>query len=221
MTDNDINSKRNETSEEQKVHFIAFEGHRCVAAGDLTEVARKTKEIMDRGGKDPVFIFDTVTSKLMEVDFRGTVEEVVDRIAQTNTVEQKSMSTEEKRGPGRPRLGVVAREVTLLPRHWDWLNSQPGGASVALRKLVEEARRSHQGQDRARQSQESVYRFMSAMAGDLPGFEEALRAFYAKSYLNMDKMIESWPVDIRNQVRKLLAVAIQNEADAANDSSKS
>ncbi len=76
----------------------------------------------------------------------------------------------EPRGRGRPKLGVVAREVTLLPRHWDWLNAQPGGASVALRKLVEQARRANGDADRARAAREAAYHFMSAMAGDLPAF---------------------------------------------------
>src|ERR1043165_2680260 len=97
------------------------------------------------------------------------------------------------RGRGRPKLGVVAREVTLLPRHWEWLNGQPGGASVALRKLVEEAKRASHGKDRARQSQEAVHRFMYVVAGNLPGFEEASRAFYAGNQERFNAMVESWP----------------------------
>lgn len=100
-----------------------------------------------------------------------------------------------RRGRGRPKLGVVAREVTLLPRHWEWLAAQPGGASVALRKLVEEARRSQSG--RARQAQERAYHFMNAMAGDLPGFEEATRALFAGDREGFAERIAGWPTDVR------------------------
>ena len=118
----------------------------------------------------------------------------------------------EKRGRGRPKLGVVAREVTLMPRHWDWLDGQPGGASVALRKLVEAAKRSNQGRDRVRQAQEAVHRFMWAVAGSLPGFEEASRAFYRKEYQRFDEIIASWPPDVREHTRGLVKLVIQNEA---------
>ncbi len=113
------------------------------------------------------------------------------------------------RGPGRPRLGVVAREVTLLPRHWDWLSSQPGGASVALRKLVEQARRRNEGKDRLRRSQEAAYRFMSALAGNLPGFEEATRAFFAGDQERFDDQTESWPVDVRDHARRLASAVLR------------
>jgi hypothetical protein len=100
-------------------------------------------------------------------------------------------------------LGVVAREVTLLPRHWDWLNSQPGGASVALRKLVELARRTSGDRDRVRAAQESAYSFMSAIAGNLPGFEEATRALFAYDRRRFSELIASWPEDIRDYAIKL------------------
>jgi hypothetical protein len=116
---------------------------------------------------------------------------------------------ETPRGPGRPKLGVVAREVTLLPRHWDWLNSQPGGASVTLRKLVEQARRASEGRDRVRQSQDAANRFMSAIAGDLPGFEEATRALFAANTGRFDECVASWPADVRDHARKLATVALQ------------
>src|SRR3954468_17816734 len=161
------------------VRFTAFEGSRRIASGDLAQVALKTKEVIDRGEQAPVLIFDDVTSEQIEVDFRGTPEEVLKRLAGATEVTPTHPAGEARRGPGRPRLGVVAREVTLLPRHWDWLNGQPGGASVALRKLVEQARRENEGKDRARRAREATYRFMSAMAGNLPGFEEASRALFA------------------------------------------
>src|ERR1017187_9366525 len=124
----------------------AFEGTRLIATGDLLTVALKAKKVIDRGERGPVLIFDDATSELIEVDFRGTEEDVRQRLA--STVAPDAPATDIRRGPGRPKLGVVAREVTLLPRHWEWLNRQPGGASVALRKLVEEARRANQGKDR-------------------------------------------------------------------------
>lgn len=184
----------------------AFEGQRLIAAGELAEVALRAKEVIERGEHAPVLIFDDATGEQFEVDFRGTAEEVLGRLAGQGGGADET--PEAPRGPGRPKLGVVAREVTLLPRHWDWLNGQPGGASVALRKLVEEARRANEGKDRARKSQEAAYRFMSAMAGNLPGFEEANRALFAGDRSRFEAETDPWPADIRDHARKLAAAAL-------------
>lgn len=184
----------------EKQHCTAFDGSRALASGELAEVAGRVKEMIDRGEALSVLIFDDLTSELIEVDFRGTLEEVLHRL------ERAEALTEEPalhRGPGRPKLGVVPREVTLLPRHWEWLNSQPGGASVALRKLVEEARRVNSERDLQRFSQTALYRFIFAVAGDLPGFEEASRALFAGEPERFNQHIASWPVDIRTHVQKL------------------
>jgi len=190
----------------------AFEGFDRIESGELARVALKTKEVIDRGERAPVLIFDDATSELIEVDFRGTTEDVLRRLADTTreaalVAGSASPDREVPRGRGRPKLGVVAREVTLLPRHWDWLNSQPGGASVALRKLVDEARRVNKSKDRVRQSQEAAYRFMSVMAGNLPGFEEAARALFATNPVRFDELVEDWPGDVRAHAKKLAAIA--------------
>jgi uncharacterized protein len=184
----------------------AFGGNRIIAAGDLAGVVTKVKEAIDGGVEEPVLIFDDFTSELVEVDFRGALEDVLDRLEKPAGEPQVTKAAPCR--PGRPRLGVVAREVTLLPRHWDWLNSQPGGASVALRKLVEEARRVNSGRDRVRHSQNAAYRFMSAMAGNLPGFEESLRALFAGDRRRFDDLVSEWPAGIRDYARKLANVAL-------------
>jgi hypothetical protein len=182
----------------------AFEGSRRIASGDLAQVALRTKEVIDRGGQAPVLIFDDATSELIEVDFRGTPEDVLKRLPPAATPQIEDATP---RHPGRPKLGVVAREVTLLPRHWDWLNGQPGGSSVALRKLVEEARKANAPRDRIRQAQEAAYRFLSAMAGNEPGFEEATRALFAGNRDRFGEWVEPWPADIRDHAKKLTVAA--------------
>jgi uncharacterized protein len=199
----------------------AFKGSRRIASGELLEVARRTKEILDRGGVEPVLIFDDVTSEQVELDFRGTPEDVLERLAETRSEgEAASLAAlpdrDVPRGPGRPKLGVIAREVTLLPRHWDWLNSQPGGASVALRKLVEEARRVNEGRDRVRRMQEAAYRFMSAMAGNLPDFEEATRALFASNQDRLHELIRTWPEDIQEH---LIGLMVEGAGDRAQPGS--
>jgi hypothetical protein len=181
-----------------KTSYTAFEGTRRIASGELKKVALKVKRVLDRGERGPVLIFDDRTSELVELDFRGTPAEVARRVPDAEVD-----GTEGARGPGRPKLGVVAREVTLLPRHWEWLNRQPGGASVALRKLVEEARRVNAAKDRVRQARESAYRFMVAMAGNEAGFEEALRALFAGRRERFEECIGAWPADVREHARKL------------------
>jgi hypothetical protein len=191
----------------------AFEGSRRIASGELAAVALKAKEVIDRREHAPVLIFDDVTSEPIEVDFRGTAADVLKRLTDASGgATAAGPDGEAPRGPGRPKLGVVAREVTLLPRHWDWLNSQPGGASVALRKLVEEARRVNAGRDRVRRAREAAYGFMSAMAGNFPGFEEATRALFAGNSERFDKLVAPWPADVRDHARKLAATAFQGTA---------
>lgn len=187
-------------------HYSAFEGTRLLAKGELPDVALRAKEAMDHGAEAPVLIFDDRTSRLVELDLRGQPEEVLRRLEPP------------PRRPGRPKLGVVAREVTLLPRHWEWLAQQPGGASVALRKLVEEARRTHSDADHKRMAQETCYRFMHTMAGDRPGFEEAVRALYAGDRARLERLTAVWPGDIGGHALHLaegaLEPAVEEEAEA-------
>jgi uncharacterized protein len=194
-----------------QTHCTAFEGARRIAAGALMEVASKAKAAFDKGRH--VLIFDDASSESIEVDFRGTVKDVLQRLAERDRKASAAVAAAEApRGPGRPKLGVVAREVTLLPRHWDWLNAQPGGASVALRKLVEAARRANEGKDRVRQSQEAAYRFMSTMAGNRPGFEEATRALFAGRREPFEQLVAPWPRDVRDHAIKLAAAAFEGVA---------
>ncbi|HWZ30043.1 MAG TPA: DUF2239 family protein [Bryobacteraceae bacterium] len=178
----------------------AFVGSKRIAAGELPQVASIAKAALDRDKWAQVLIFDDVTSELIEVDYRSTP-----------TVTPPAAEVEVPRRPGRPKLGVVAREVTLLPRHWDWLASQPGGASVALRKLVEQARTAYQGRDRRRRAQESAYRFMSAMAGNAPDFEEAIRALFAGDRERFNQMVQAWPPDVRDHAKTLAVAAFLSD----------
>jgi hypothetical protein len=197
---------------------IAFKGSKRIAAGDLAHVALRARAVLDRHAEgEPLIILDCCTSEAIEVDFRGTADDVLRKIPSPNPVPADSRPAKESaRGPGRPKLGVIAREVTLLPRHWDWLSEQPGGASVALRKLVENARRDNAGKDRKRTAQESAYRFMSTMAGNRPGFEEATRALYAGDDKRFAMLIQAWPAAIRTHARKLADAALQPEEESGN-----
>ena len=195
--------------------FTAFDGERRLASGPLDEVALAIKRIEPQTSA-PIAIFDDLTGRAIDLDLRGSDADVVARLARnpyvvarlTRNPEPGQTSeavapASEPRGRGRPKLGVVAREVTLLPRHWEWLNAQSGGASVALRKLVEQARRANGDADRARAAREAAYHFMSAMAGNRPGFEEATRALFADDRRGMAGHIATWPADIRDHVVKL------------------
>lgn len=185
---------------------IAFAGQTCVARGSLAQVAREARAILDKDRHIPLVVLDAVTSEPIEVDFRGTPGEVVARLMANPETGGEFVATIERRAaPGRPRLGVVAREITLLPRHWEWLSEQPGGASVTLRKLVEEARRSGAGEAQLRRARESSHRFMTMMAGNEPGFEEALRALFAGDRQTFHGLTEVWPPDVRDHARRLAA----------------
>jgi hypothetical protein len=200
-------------------HCTAFAGNHLIASGDLTKVVVKVKQTIHRGEHAPVLIFDDRTSELVEVDLRGSVEDVLSRLARSTGTDRSDddetqLQTSSNRGPGRPKLGVVAREVTLLPRHWEWLNCQPGGASVTLRRLVETAKRANVEKDRARIAQEATYKFIAAMAGDLPGFEDATRALFAKNkdrLKQFERQISGWPCDVRKHALQLMKETISLE----------
>jgi uncharacterized protein len=188
--------------------YIAFEGDRRIAAGELRDVARAAKEVLDRRKDAPILVFDRVTSGPVEIDFRGTVADIQARLPEAaGTVADAGPPA--PRGPGRPKLGVVAREVTLLPRHWEWLTQQRGGASVALRKLVDAARRTAEDGDRIRRAQEAAYRFMSAMGGNKPHYEDAIRALFANDAARFEKLIAAWPADVRDHTHILAQRAFQ------------
>jgi hypothetical protein len=184
--------------------IIAFTGNRCLGLGTAPDVAANIKAAIDKDAGARLLIFDAATSRPIEIDLRGTPADVQKRLASRATRRtDQTAEASAPRGPGRPKLGVVAREITLLPRHWEWLSQQPGGASVAIRKLVEEARRASSGKDRAREAQESLHRFMTAMAGDYPKYEDVLRALYAGDRARFDASIARWPADVRDHIRRL------------------
>lgn len=178
----------------------AFEGDRLLARGDLRSVVAAIKPLSDRGVSG-VTVFDA-TSTLVDLDLRGSVDEVLARLPLESPPREPS-DADAPRGRGRPKLGVVAREVTLLPRHWEWLGQQRGGASVALRRLVDEARRLSADIDRIRAAQEAAHRFMTVMAGDRPHYEEAARALFAGDSAKFACCTQGWPADIRDHARQL------------------
>ena len=182
----------------------AFIGQQLLASGPLAEVALAVMKASRSAAEETILIFNDANGRPLDLDLRGSERDIVARLPQpAPQLSAEDLPVPEPRGPGRPRLGVVAREVTLLPRHWEWLATQPGGASVALRKLVEAARRSSGDLDRSRAARDAAYHFMSAMAGNLPGFEEASRALFADDRRQFVALIAGWPGDIRDHIVKL------------------
>ncbi|QDK39313.1 DUF2239 family protein [Bdellovibrio sp. NC01] len=184
-----------------KQTFTAFSGSDRITTGDIKDVATEVKEHLKKETRTTVLIFNDLTGEQVDIDLRGTAESLAKRLE--GLFPSEEAEAEVVKGPGRPKLGVVPREVTLLPAQWDWLSRQPGGASVTLRKLVEEARKKNFAKDQIRMSQDATYKFMHVMAGDLPNYEEALRALYAKDKEKFAKQISGWPKDVRDHAKKL------------------
>ncbi len=178
---------------EQQQTYTAFAANKLLASGPLDTVLPEVKRLSSRRDSPPVLVFDDQTGNQVDFDLRGTMEQVLAR----------ALPAHGQTGPGRPRLGVVSREVSLLPRHWEWLESQPNGASAALRRLVEEARNREPARQRARMATDATYRFMTVMAGNLPGYEEALRALYAGRRVRFEHLIREWPADIQAHVQRM------------------
>ncbi|QTH43514.1 DUF2239 family protein [Cohnella sp. LGH] len=189
-------------------YCTAFLGVGVVASGSLHHVVSTVKDALDDKDLMQLLIFDDSTGKQIDVDFRGKTDDVLKRLGeQFGDLPSKDVKHQPTRRVGRPNLGVVSGEVTLLPRQWEWLKSQPGGASVTLRKLVDEARRAGGEQSKIRESQEATYYFMTAMAGNFHQYEEALRELYAGDSDRFYHFIDDWAPDIRNHIKKLAANA--------------
>lgn len=180
-------------TDEPPASWTAFQAFDRIAQGALAEMALAVRRLDPDAG--PILIFDDATGRVLDLDLRGSDDEVRARFVLA--------ADGPARGRGRPRLGVTAREVTLLPRHWDWLADQPGGTSAALRRLVDEARKADEGRTALRQARERCYRFLSGIAGDLPGFEEASRALFAGDEDRFRSLIADWPADIRSYALRL------------------
>lgn len=194
----------------------AFEGSRRLLSGPLIEVALAVKTAVEKGSANRFLVFDDVTGRVIDLDLRGTKADIIERLSRppqtivgryapdrTKLSEHEKRDASEPRGRGRPKLGVVAREVTLLPRQWEWLATQSGGASATLRRLVDEAKRNGIPREQRRAAQEAAYQFMLAIAGDLPGYEEATRALFADSQSRLARWIGDWPKDVRAHVLRL------------------
>ncbi len=178
---------------EDKKTYTAFAGGTLIGTGLLEEMLPQVKRWVDQSENRMVLIFEDQTGRQVDFDLEGTLEEVLAR----------TLPARQPAGPGRPKLGVVSREITLLPRHWEWLEQQPNGASAALRRLVDQARSHEPGQQRARLAMDATYRFMSAIAGDFAGYEEATRALYAGQREPFEALTAGWPHDIRAHLRKV------------------
>jgi uncharacterized protein len=171
---------------QQELTVTAFHGVVRLAQGSRAEVAPVVREAETRHGAGTILVFDDWTGRQVELELREGGE-----------------APEPPRKAGRPKLGVVSREVTLLPRQWEWLNAQPGGASVTLRKLVDAARNANGAREARRRAQEAADNVMRVLAGDAPNYEDASRALYAGDYARFTELSETWPGDVRDHVRRL------------------
>lgn len=181
---------------EQKKTLTAFRGFRRIASGPVEKVVAAIKESEEQD-EVSVLIFDDATGRQVDLDLRGSVDEVAQRFGEAD----------KRKGRGRPRMGVSCNEICLLPRHWDWLAAQPRSASATLRRLVEAARKTEAPEDRRRELVDAIGSFMWTMTGDLPGFEEASRDLYRGNWQSLRERISDWPVDLREYIeRRIQAV---------------
>lgn len=184
--------------------FTAFLGARQIASGPLADVLPALKRRFDEDPTSLVLVFNDGTGRQVDFDLRGTLEEVLQREVPAPS-----------HGPGRPRLGVTGREVSLLPRHWQWLEQQPNGCSAAIRRLVDAAIQAQPGSERARPIRAALAGFLSAMAGDRPNYEEACRALFAGDLPRFEALIARWPNDIRAYATRRATEAAVIEAGGA------
>lgn len=184
--------------------YLAFAGTNLVARGLLAEVVRQSKALFDQGEAQQIALYDDATGHPVDIDFTGSVDDVLAKLAAHPVVGDGHHQPGEKKKPGRPKLGVVSREISLLPRHWHWLSTQRGGASAALRRLVDTARKNGAEGDQVRSAIDAAHRFMWDIAGDLPDFEEASRSLFARDFDTFANFIASWPSGIQEQLNRFV-----------------
>lgn len=181
------------------ISYVAFSNARRVAEGALKNVFPILKRRHDRNASEMVLIFEVDTGRQVDFNLRRSLKDVLE--------EQPS-----PKSPGRPRLGVISREISLLPRHWDWLEQQPGAISAVLRRLVEQAIKTEPGKERARRIRTALSRVLTSVAGDRPNFEEATRALFVGDIGRFESLIEKWPKDIRAYALRQVSESTEIEA---------
>lgn len=179
-----------------QTEYTAFADGQQIASGAKLLVLTAVKQHIDSNAAR-VLIFEDETGRQVDFDFSGSLDDVLER--------ERASSTKSR--PGRPKLGVVGREVSLLPRHWEWLEEQPNGISAAIRRLVDEARKREPGAQRARRLRDATSRFLWAMAGDFPNFEETARALHAGDDARVAELTRDWPADVRAHVLRMVEKA--------------
>lgn len=192
-----MQAQLSETSNPATLELVAFYGHKRIARGPLPKVIRKCKKVVDEGLDRRLAIFNADTGRAFDVEFEGTPAEVLARAEAT-------AAPAPTKTRGRPKLGVVCKEVSLLPEHWEWLGAQRGGASATLRRLVLEAKRKSAGSDAGRRALDAAHRFLWDLAGDLPHFEDVTRALYRGERDQVQELVADWPKDIREQLGRYL-----------------
>lgn len=195
----------------EAITYTVFSGDRHLTTDSLKQMLLTTKEYIDREREAQVLIFEDQTGHQIDFDFRGTPDEVLEKLKFHPLFVPEPDKEKSRVGPGRPRLGVLCREVCLLPRHWDWLESQPGGSSAVLRRLVDAARKQIPEKDEVGASRDAAGKFMLVMAGNLPNFEEVTRALYAGKYDLTKPLMQDWPRDIRAHAERLIQRCINAE----------
>ncbi|MEK6749951.1 MAG: DUF2239 family protein [Pseudomonadota bacterium] len=188
--------------------YTAFDGFKIISQGSLEVVALDVKRHLKAHRDARILIFSDTSGKQMDFDLSGTEKEVLERLKIFKPQEPPVQPS----GPGRPKLGVITREIALLPHQWEWLSNQTGGSSVALRRLVDEKINSGTlGKDKVKQMQEAAYSFLSAIAGDFPNFEEAIRFLYRRDKKKFKELISTWPNDVATHAMALANTSFTTE----------
>lgn len=172
--------------------YTVFDKFQILSQGSLNEVAIAVKKRLRIQSDARILIFSDSTGRQVDLDFSGTEKDTLERL---KIYIPKTASPHT--GAGRPKLGVIPREISLLPHHWEWLLNQEGGASSAIRRLIDEKNKpALLAKDKIKQAQEVTYKFLSAIAGDLPHFEDVIRFLYRKDKKKFENLMSDWPKDI-------------------------
>ena len=168
--------------------FSAYGPTSCIGQGELTDVALAAHRFLRTHPDQSALILQDSTCQIIDLDLSGD-EALLERKANHYPIRSQAPVPDSK--------DPITGEITLLPRHWQWLAEQGGNASATLRRLIDEARRDpkQKADNECRRRQQLTYRFCQALCGDFQGYEDALRALYAADKDSFKTHISTWPAD--------------------------
>lgn len=163
--------------------YTAFRGDTRIITDSLFNVALALQKQSEMN----VLVFNDQTGQQIDLDLSGSEDDLKQRYTEVEYVKKV----------GRPKLGVISREITLQQKHWNWLDQQSSSASAVIRKLIDKELNDPSSESNIMLAKQAIDHFMLAMLGNMPNYEEATRALYQGNKSHFLALIHNYPKDLK------------------------